>query len=64
MSISEVKDQLPAVTVKMPNGTVKPGILAGRSLPYATVYVDGMLVGEWSWKSIAHAITANRPLIA
>jgi hypothetical protein len=63
MSITEVKEALPPVLVRLPDGAIKPGILAGRSLPYAQVAVDGRFVGEWSWESVTRAITNNRPLI-
>lgn len=57
-----VKQELPPVLVKMPDGTIRPGIVAGRTQEFASVGVDGEIVGLWAWKAVARALTNNRPL--
>lgn len=74
MTENEVKEQLPAVLVRW-NGSLWWGKVSGRCNPFATVaileehnqkgkYVKTIMgpCFEFSWKTIANAITSGRPL--
>jgi hypothetical protein len=68
MTIEQIKQSLPAVTVRMQDGSLREGQIAGRRLDFPAVYarVNGewVLAGEWSWHAIAHCLNANKPLRA
>jgi hypothetical protein len=70
MTVAQVKEQLPGIDVRMSDGTYKPGIISGRSLPYAQVYVrlgvgdEWTFAGEWAWETVAHCVTNCKALRA
>jgi hypothetical protein len=64
MTIDEIKENLPDVKVKIGTG-IFTGILRGRFLPYAQVWVPELgpdIKIEYSWKIVQQAINNNKPL--
>jgi ethanolamine utilization microcompartment shell protein EutS len=68
MSIDQVKQDLPNVRVKLPNGRIIVGYLSGRQRSFAHVIADRgngwESIGEWSWVSVTNAVNAGRPLLS
>ena len=68
MTIDQIRDDLPNVRVRMPNGRITVGYLSGRFRSFAHVIVDTgngwESAGEWSWQTVTDAVNADRPLTA
>ena len=58
-----VKEALPAVKVKLPDGRVVECQVGGRRLPFAGVWLpDGGIV-EVSWKTVTRVLNEDRAVI-
>lgn len=65
MTTQEIKEYLPDVIVRRPNGTTVYSRVRGRKNNFASVSVPmnpGWFTFEWSWESIARSITQDKPL--
>lgn len=64
LTIQEIKDKLPDVTVILDGVRVRCR-LAGRFNQFATVYtLGGLTVGEYAWSTIQSHLSSGRPLRA
>ena len=78
MTITEAKLELPAVLVRMPNGTIYQGRVTGRKNPFPTVTIsfihqhhkkhlrdfDGChwIDFQSTWAQVARVATNNQPI--
>ena len=60
MTVEEVRDQLPDVSVRLADGTIVSGHLSGRKNDFATVWLHIPI--EFAWETIATAINTGNPL--
>ena len=63
MSIQEARESLPMVSVNTVFGLLT-GKVTGRENEWATVTVEGFGQWQFSWATIARAITNHHPLQA
>lgn len=65
MSIQEVKDQLPDVTIRYADyPTTYPASVSGRLNRFATVTrIDNGMQWEFSWEAVTRAVNTGRSLL-
>ena len=52
MTVAELKRDLPDVHVRLPNGRIVMGIVTGRQLPFARVYLRGNVSADFAWDAV------------
>ena len=64
MTIEQVKDELPDVSVKW-RGTVYRAGVRGRKNRFATVFLFDLpeVSAEWSWAAVARSVESGCPLV-
>ena len=54
-----VREELPKVLVRMPDGSMRTGQVAGRQKACASVLLDDTFSIDVAWSTIAHVLNSN-----